>query len=78
MYQQPAFSGKFTLRIPKSLHGILAKQAEQEDISLNQYLLSLISFNLGQKYSHLINSSENTIANHLSSNQSNYLAQSGK
>ena len=37
------FSGKFTLRLPKTLHKDLAEQAEQESVSLNQYLLYLIS-----------------------------------
>jgi len=33
------FSGKFVLRLPKSLHAKLAMEAEQEGISLNQYAL---------------------------------------
>ncbi len=37
------FSGKFTLRLPKTLHKDLAEKAEQEAVSLNQYLLYLIS-----------------------------------
>jgi antitoxin HicB len=37
------FSGKFVLRVPKSLHRRLAQQAEQEGISLNQYAVSLLS-----------------------------------
>ena len=37
------YSGKFTLRLPKTLHKDLAEQAEQESVSLNQYLLYLIS-----------------------------------
>ena len=37
------FSGKFTLRLPKTLHKELAEKAEQEAVSLNQYLLYLIS-----------------------------------
>lgn len=31
------YSGKFVIRIPKSLHRKLAIEAEQEGISLNQY-----------------------------------------
>ena len=37
------FSGKFVLRLPKSLHAKLAIEAEQEGISLNQYALYKLS-----------------------------------
>lgn len=37
------YSGKFTLRLPKTLHKDLSEAAEEEGISLNQYLLFLIS-----------------------------------
>lgn len=37
------FSGKFTLRLPKSLHKLLSIQAEKEGISLNQYALYKLS-----------------------------------
>lgn len=43
------YSGKFTLRLPKSLHRKLALAARDEDVSLNQYVLSLISFGFGVK-----------------------------
>lgn len=43
------FSGKFTLRLPKSLHRELSLAAEREGISLNQYVLSLISFGFGKQ-----------------------------
>jgi len=33
------YSGKFVVRIPKSLHARLALEAEQEGVSLNQYAL---------------------------------------
>ena len=33
------YSGKFVLRIPKSLHRHLATNAEKEGVSLNQYAL---------------------------------------
>ncbi len=36
-------SGKFTLRIPRSLHQRLTLLAEAEGVSLNQYVLHLIS-----------------------------------
>jgi len=37
------YSGKFVLRIPKSLHSRLAVEAEQEGVSLNQYALYRLS-----------------------------------
>lgn len=38
-----AYSGKFNLRIPKSLHKKLAEEAEGEGISLNQLALYKLS-----------------------------------
>ena len=37
------YSGKFVLRLPKSLHARLAMEAEQEGVSLNQYALYRLS-----------------------------------
>ena len=37
------FSGKFLVRIPKSLHYKLTVEAEQEGVSLNQYALYKLS-----------------------------------
>jgi len=37
------YSGKFVLRIPKSLHARLAIEAEKEGVSLNQYALYRLS-----------------------------------
>lgn len=37
------FSGKFVVRIPKSLHYKLTVEAEQEGVSLNQYALYKLS-----------------------------------
>jgi predicted RNase H-like HicB family nuclease len=37
------YSGKFVLRIPKSLHARLAMEAEKEGVSLNQYALYRLS-----------------------------------
>lgn len=41
--RQESYSGKFPLRMPKSLHGKLAKAAGLEGVSLNQYIVSLLS-----------------------------------
>ncbi|MBN3873778.1 type II toxin-antitoxin system HicB family antitoxin [Nostoc sp. JL33] len=38
-----SYSGKLLVRIPKSLHRHLAETSEQEGVSLNQYILSLLS-----------------------------------
>jgi antitoxin HicB len=40
------YSGKLLLRMPKSLHRDLARQAEAEAISLNQYISSILSRNV--------------------------------
>jgi len=37
------YSGRFTLRIPKSLHRQLALNAKKENVSLNQYAIHLLS-----------------------------------
>lgn len=37
------YSGKLLLRMPKSLHRRLAQTAELEGVSLNQYIVSLLS-----------------------------------
>lgn len=37
------YSGKFNLRIPRSLHRTLAEAAEREGVSLNQYVLTLLA-----------------------------------
>lgn len=39
------YSGQFKLRIPKSLHRILAEHSKKEGISMNQYCLYLLSRN---------------------------------
>jgi len=37
------YSGKFVVRLPKSLHARLAVEAEREGVSLNQYTLYKLS-----------------------------------
>lgn len=41
------FSGRVTLRVPNSLHRSLADSAEMENVSLNQYLVGVLSFHTG-------------------------------
>jgi len=43
------FSGKFLLRMPKSLHAKLVNQATDEGVSLNQYVVSLLSGKAAEK-----------------------------
>ena len=41
------YSGKFFIRTPKSLHRTLAKMAEREGVSLNQFLVATLSKAVG-------------------------------
>ncbi|MEO6836197.1 MAG: type II toxin-antitoxin system HicB family antitoxin [Candidatus Tumulicola sp.] len=41
------YSGKFLLRVPKTLHRELARRADLEGVSLNQYALSALSRCIG-------------------------------
>ncbi len=43
------FSGRFVQRVPKSLHARLAMQAKKEGVSLNTFILSIISEGLGHR-----------------------------
>ncbi len=45
--QLPEYSGKLLLRMPKSLHGKLAQQAEVEGVSLNTFVVTLLSDAMG-------------------------------
>jgi len=41
------YSGQFKLRMPKSMHRILALKAKEEGVSMNQYCLYLLSKGIG-------------------------------
>jgi len=43
------YSGRVTLRIPKSLHRKVIEAAKKEGVSANQYLSHLISMGMGKK-----------------------------
>lgn len=47
--QPPAddFSGRITLRVPKTLHRALAHLAEDEGVSLNQHIVTVLSYYVG-------------------------------
>ena len=42
------FSGKFNLRVPKSLHRDLARTAEEEGVSLNQLVVTALARSVGK------------------------------
>jgi antitoxin HicB len=44
------FSGKFNLRVPRSLHRDLVKRAKQEEVSLNQLAVYLLTNSLGRSF----------------------------
>src|SRR5437763_11873038 len=44
--QRREYSGKFNVRIPKSLHAALACEAEAEGVSLNQLVLAKLAMHL--------------------------------
>ena len=44
--QRREYSGKFNVRIPKSLHAALVSEAEAEGVSLNQLVLAKLALHL--------------------------------
>lgn len=47
--REDKYSGKFALRMSKTLHRKLAEGAEQEGVSINQYMLNLLTENNAQQ-----------------------------
>ncbi|HEY5218432.1 MAG TPA: toxin-antitoxin system HicB family antitoxin [Gemmatimonadaceae bacterium] len=45
--QIPEYSGQFRLRIPKTLHAMLAARADAEGVSLNTLVQSCLAYSLG-------------------------------
>lgn len=43
------YSGKFVVRIPKSLHKTISEQSKMEGLSLNQYVANSLAYVAGQK-----------------------------
>lgn len=43
------YSGKFTVRISKSLHRIIAEQSKREGLSINQYVANSLAYITGKK-----------------------------
>jgi len=46
-----AYSGRFLLRIPRSLHADLARGAEEEGVSLNQFVATTLARVVGSRRS---------------------------
>ena len=44
--QHREYSGKFNVRVPKSLHAALASEAEAEGVSLNQLVVAKLAMHL--------------------------------
>lgn len=44
--QRREYSGKFNVRLPRSLHAALAREAEAEGVSLNQLVLAKLALHL--------------------------------
>lgn len=44
--QKREYSGKFNVRVPKSLHAVLASEAEAEGVSLNQLVVAKLAMHL--------------------------------
>lgn len=45
--QQPAYSGQFRVRLPKTLHRQAAELAEREGVSLNQFVVAAVAVQVG-------------------------------
>lgn len=45
-FELESYSGQFKIRIPKSLHKQIVKQAKKEGISMNQYCVYLLTKNI--------------------------------
>ena len=65
-----AFSGQLRLRMPKSLHAALSSEAESENISLNTYIVSLLSERHIERK--LLNDIEGTISSFDDRSQTTY------
>ena len=46
------YSGQFRLRLPKSLHAQIARLAEAEGVSQNQFILAALGESVGEKQQH--------------------------
>jgi antitoxin HicB len=49
-----AYSGRFLLRLPRGLHAELAREAEREGVSLNQYVTTTLAGAVGWRQRELV------------------------
>ena len=47
--EKEEYSGKFMVRLPKSLHKILVQLSKREGVSLNQYVTNSLAYTAGQR-----------------------------
>jgi antitoxin HicB len=47
---EPAYSGKFVVRMPVSLHASVAEEASREGVSLNQFVIAALAGAVGWRY----------------------------
>lgn len=66
------WSGRVTLRLPKSLHRALAEAAEREDCSLNQHIVNVLGYFTG--YAH----AERAAGAHWQAAEATHLASAGE
>jgi len=52
--EEKEYSGKIIVRMPKELHKSLAGRAEKEEISLNQFIVYLLSSNFYRKQTNIL------------------------
>lgn len=46
--ESEGFSGRVTLRLPRTLHGKVARMADREDVSINQLLVTAVATYIGE------------------------------
>ena len=46
---EASYSGRFMVRIPKTLHKIITEQSKREGLSLNQYVSNVLAYAAGQR-----------------------------
>lgn len=62
---EEAYSGKFVIRVPRSLHRDLAETADQEGVSLNQYINAALAQSVGTMRTGRAQAGQETMAKHV-------------
>lgn len=47
--EKEEYSGRFVVRLPRSLHKLLVQASKREGVSLNQFVTSSLAYSMGQK-----------------------------